>query len=396
MNITVVGLGYVGLPLAIHLAKHFPVTGFDVKTERIEQLQSGYDLSHEIDRETIQQANIHFTSNPEGIKESNFIIVCVPTPINKAKKPDLSFLEKASELVGKHLTKGSVVVYESTVYPGVTEEVCLPLLEHHSNLKCPQDFSIGYSPERVNPGDKERTINKITKVVAGIDEETTNLLADVYGKITHVHKAESIKVAEAAKVIENIQRDLNIALMNELHLIFDKLNIDTKQVLNAARTKWNFHDYKPGLVGGHCIGIDPYYLTYKAEEVGYHPQVILAGRRINDNMHSFHVKRIIKLLGKHGKISNAKILVLGVTFKPNIRDFRNSRVKQLIKELKEYGFDVHAHDPHVSDAVIQNHFDAKPSVLHDSFDIVVQAVNHDSYKEDVQQLKTRTLFIDIT
>ncbi len=400
-TMSVVGLGYVGLPLALALAKHFPVIGFDIQEKRIAELQQGYDRSHEIDRERLTSSSMTFTTDPEQLRKSQIIIVCVPTPITKANKPDLSPLESASIIVGKNLSSGSIVVYESTVYPGVTEEFCLPLLEHHSGLRCPQDFSIGYSPERMNPGDKEHAIDKITKVVAGFDTETTEILASVYGKITTVHRAPAIKVAEAAKVIENIQRDLNIALMNELHLIFDKMGIETRAVLEAAGTKWNFHPYHPGLVGGHCIGVDPYYLTHRAEELGYHPQVILAGRQINDTMHSFYVRKIIQKLTAHGRsLAGGKVVILGVTFKPNVRDYRNSRVKHLIAELKEYGLEVLVVDPFVEPAVIEKEFQAKAITLDQlsTADLVLLAVNHHSFKETAAQLRQQKepLFMDIT
>src|SRR3989344_2144409 len=284
-TIALVGLGYVGLPLALALAKHFTVIGFDVNKKRIAELKENKDLSGEISSEQLSMVNISFTSEPSLLKTAEMIIVCVPTPIDEHNNPDLYCLESASEIIGKNLSPHTMVVYESTVYPGVTEEVCLPLLEKNSGLKCGKEFKVGYSPERINPGDKEHTIHKVTKIVSGMDEESLNIVDSVYSTVTKTHRASSIKVAEAAKVIENIQRDLNIALMNEFALIFDKMHINVKEVLEAAGTKWNFHKYSPGLVGGHCIGVDPYYLTYKAQELGYHPEVILAGRKINDNMH---------------------------------------------------------------------------------------------------------------
>lgn len=352
-TICVAGLGYVGLPLAVELSRHFTVIGFDVSEKRITELNNNLDCSGETAQEVLENTTINYTSNPEMIRTCNFIIVCVPTPVDDHNKPDLTFVESASELVGKNLFSGSIVVYESTVYPGVTEEVCVPILEKYSGLKHKQGFKVGYSPERINPGDKEHSIGKITKIVSGSDEESLSIIDYVYSKVTTTHKAPTIRVAEAAKVIENIQRDLNIALMNELAIIFDKMNIDVYDVLKAAGTKWNFHHYVPGLVGGHCIGVDPYYLTYKAEEHGYHPEVILAGRRINDNMHKYYAEKIIKHLQKNGGKS---VLLLGLTFKPNVSDYRNSRVKYLIKELKDYNIKVQAYDPYLSSEVINKQF----------------------------------------
>jgi len=352
-TICVAGLGYVGLPLAIELSRHFTVIGFDVSEKRITELNNNLDNSGEITQEVLENATINYTSNLEMIRTCNFIIVCVPTPVDDHNKPDLTFVESASELVGKNLSSGSIVVYESTVYPGVTEDVCVPILEKFSGLKHKQEFKVGYSPERINPGDKEHSIGKITKIVSGSDEESLSIIDYVYSKVTTTHKSPTIRVAEAAKVIENIQRDLNIALMNELAIIFDKMNIDVYDVLKAAGTKWNFHHYVPGLVGGHCIGVDPYYLTYKAEEHGYHPEVILAGRRINDNMHKYYAEKIIKHLQKNGGKS---VLLLGLTFKPNVSDYRNSRVKYLIKELKDYNIKVQAYDPYLTPEVINKQF----------------------------------------
>ena len=352
-TICVAGLGYVGLPLAIELSRHFTVIGFDVSEKRITELNNNLDNSGETAQEVLENTTINYTSNLEMIRTCNFIIVCVPTPVDDHNKPDLTFVESASELVGKNLSSGSIVVYESTVYPGVTEDVCVPILEKFSGLKHKQEFKVGYSPERINPGDKEHSIGKITKIVSGSDEESLSIIDYVYSKVTTTHKSPTIRVAEAAKVIENIQRDLNIALMNELAIIFDKMNIDVYDVLKAAGTKWNFHHYVPGLVGGHCIGVDPYYLTYKAEEHGYHPEVILAGRRINDNMHKYYAEKIIKHLQKNGGKS---VLLLGLTFKPNVSDYRNSRVKYLIKELKDYNIKVQAYDPYLTPEVINKQF----------------------------------------
>lgn len=390
-NICVLGLGYVGLPLALALAKHFPVIGFDVKKERIEQLQTGTDSSKEVSSENLKQSSLVFTSEAFKIKENNFIIVCVPTPVDNFNKPDLYFMESASKLVGENLSKGSIVVFESTVYPGVTEDICQPILEKYSGLKCGTDFKIGYSPERMNPGDKEHTIKHITKIVSGMDEESLDIIDKVYSTVTKTYRAQSIKVAEAAKVIENIQRDINIALMNELAIIFDRLKIDTSAVLDAASTKWNFQRFHPGLVGGHCISIDPYYLTYIAENLGYHPEVILAGRRINDNMHKFYAEKILKKLqqieinyekNNENNDGRKKVAILGLTFKPDVADCRNSRVKYLIKELQEYNVQVTAYDPYVSKEETEKSFNAEFIELSDllngskKVDLIVLATEH--------------------
>jgi UDP-N-acetyl-D-glucosamine/UDP-N-acetyl-D-galactosamine dehydrogenase len=375
-RIAVVGLGYVGLPLALALSKHFDVVGFDVDAQRIEDLRSGIDISGEVAEQDLQNCSIEFTSESVLLQQTTFVIICVPTPIDSHKKPDLTYLESASKVVGENMSGGVVVVYESTVYPGVTQEICVPILERYSGLTCGLDFRVGYSPERVNPGDAQRTIEKITKIVAGSDDIALKTVNDVYSKITTTHQATSIKVAEAAKVIENIQRDLNIALMNELAIIFDKMGLNVYDVLEAAGTKWNFHKYHPGLVGGHCIGVDPYYLTHKAEELGHHPQVILAGRRINDNMHKFYAQKIIKLLQKRG---GKNVLILGLTFKPNVSDFRNSRVAHLISELQEFSLDVFAYDPFVTKDIVQSKFGAYFRDINsnlDDIDLMVLAVKH--------------------
>jgi UDP-N-acetyl-D-glucosamine/UDP-N-acetyl-D-galactosamine dehydrogenase len=384
-SVCVVGLGYVGLPLAIELNKHFPVVGFDVNKQRIEELRNNNDSSGEVASGKLVESSISFTWDQTKIRETNFIIICVPTPIDKHKKPDLKYLRASSETIGKNLRSGSIVVYESTVYPGVTEEVCIPVLEEASGMKCGVGFKVGYSPERINPGDTEKTIDKITKIVSGSDIESTHKIDEVYGKITSTHKAPSIRVAEAAKVIENIQRDLNISLMNELAILFDKMDLNVTEVLEAAGTKWNFHSYYPGLVGGHCIGVDPYYLTYKAEEVGHHADVILAGRRINDNMHKFYAHKIIKRLHKSGGNS---VLLLGLTFKPNVSDYRNTRVKHLIKELQHYGVKVYAYDPYISKEIVENHFNAThydPTLTQPSIDLSVLAVSHRKIQHLIQQ-----------
>jgi len=347
-KICVVGLGYVGLPVAVALSHKYNVVGFDINEYRINQLKLGIDETNEVNTDALSSVNIEFTTDSSNISKCDFIIVAVPTPINDSKQPDLTPLIKASETVGRNLSKGSIVVYESTVYPGATEEVCLPILEKASGLQGGVDFFVGYSPERINPGDKEHTFTTIKKVVSGQTEEVLEIIADVYGSVivAGVHKASSIKVAEAAKVIENTQRDLNIALMNELAIIFHKLGIDTQEVLKASGTKWNFLRFSPGLVGGHCIGVDPYYLTHKAESVGYYPQVILAGRRINDEMGKFVATSLIKeMIHQNISIQGSVVTVLGLTFKENVPDLRNSKVIDVIKELIEFGVNVQVHDP---------------------------------------------------
>ena len=347
-KIAVIGLGYVGLPLAVHFAEKFYTTGLDLKESIIENCRQHKDPTGEVSKEQFEKADFFFpTSDPSAISDADYIIVAVPTPIDKARRPDLQYIISSSETAGKYMKKGAVVVFESTVYPGVSEEICVPILEKTSGYIWKKDFHIGYSPERINPGDKDHTLTNITKVVAGDDEKTCEKLAKLYESIVKagVHKTRTIKEAEAAKVIENTQRDLNIALMNELALIFDKLGIDTQNVLNAAGTKWNFLPFGPGLVGGHCIGVDPYYLTFKAESEGYHPQMILAGRRINDTMGRFIVEKTIKMIVNQGfTVKGAKVAVLGLTFKENCPDLRNTRVIDIIEELQSYGADVLVHD----------------------------------------------------
>ncbi|MBX9965064.1 MAG: nucleotide sugar dehydrogenase [Burkholderiales bacterium] len=348
-TIAVVGLGYVGLPLAVEFGKKFDTVGFDLSTRKIEAYLRFEDPTGEMSAEELRASKrLRCTSDPSLIATADFVVVAVPTPVDVAHQPDFSPLESASDFVGRHLKRGAIVVFESTVYPGATEEVCIPILERVSGLKWKQDFFVGYSPERINPGDKERTLTKIRKVVSGDTPETLERVAEVYGSVitAGVYKATSIKVAEAAKVIENTQRDLNIALMNELAIIFERVGIDTLEVLEAAGTKWNFLPFRPGLVGGHCIGVDPYYLTHKAEMLGYHPQVILAGRRINDGMGKYIAEQTVKHLIQLGfPVKNADIGVLGLTFKENCRDLRNSRVVDIIHELESYGVRVHVHDP---------------------------------------------------
>jgi UDP-N-acetyl-D-glucosamine/UDP-N-acetyl-D-galactosamine dehydrogenase len=376
-KVCVVGLGYVGLPLAVELSKHFDVVGVDVNEVRISELNKFVDSSGEVASAELKNAKIVITSAVDKIAGTEVIIACVPTPISEEKVPDLSFLKKVSKTIGENMSARAIVVYESTVYPGVTEEVCVPILEKSSGMKCGKEFKVGYSPERMNPGDKEHSIKNIIKVVAGMDQDALSAIDYVYGKITTTHCAANIRVAEAAKVIENIQRDLNIALMNELAIIFDKMDIDVGAVLESAGTKWNFHKYSPGLVGGHCIGVDPYYLTYKAEQLGYTPEVILAGRKINDEMHSYYSGKIMKIFEKTG---GKKVYLLGLTFKPNVADFRNSRVKHLIKDLINYGIEVCAFDPYLTKEVVEENFAVKyvePDTENFKADLIVMATAHD-------------------
>ena len=348
-KLSLIGLGYVGMPIAVAFSNRgIDVIGFDLNEKKIELYKDGVDPTHEVGDEGIKACNVEFTSDETRLREAKFHIVAVPTPVNDDHTPDLSPVEGASEILGRNLTKGSVVVFESTVYPGVTEEVCVPILEKESGLKCGTDFKIGYSPERINPGDKVHRLESITKIVSGMDEETLDCVAKVYEIVVDagVHRAESIKVAEAAKVIENSQRDINIAFMNELSIIFNKMGIDTKSVLDAAGTKWNFLKFYPGLVGGHCIGVDPYYLTYKAEMLGYHSQVILAGRQINDDMGKYVAESCVKQLIKADKpVRGAKVAILGFTFKENCPDTRNTKVWDIVKELREYGIEPVITDP---------------------------------------------------
>lgn len=347
-KIALVGLGYVGMPIAVAFSKKVKVVGFDLNAKKIELYKNGIDPTNEVGNEAIKACTVDFTADENKLKEAKFFIVAVPTPVNDDHTPDLTPVEGASEIVGRNLTKGSVVVYESTVYPGVTEDICVPILERESGLKCGVDFKIGYSPERINPGDKVHRLETITKIVSGMDEETLDTVAKVYELVVEagVHRAATIKVAEAAKVIENSQRDINIAFMNELSIIFNKMGIDTKSVLEAAGTKWNFLKFYPGLVGGHCIGVDPYYLTYKAEELGYHSQIILSGRRINDDMGKYVAESTVKNLIKADvSIKNAKVAILGFTFKENCPDTRNTKIIDIYNELKEYGITAAIADP---------------------------------------------------
>lgn len=387
-KICIVGLGYVGLPLAIAFAeKDFNVIGFDLNQDKIDKYLQGIDPTNEVGDDRIKNIkNLKFTSNEKDISESNFIIVAVPTPVLENKSPDFRPLIGASTIIGKNMKKGSVVVYESTVYPGATEEVCLPVLEKYSGMKCGIDFKIGYSPERINPADKENTLTKIMKITSGIDKESSDIIAEVYGAIIEagIHRASSIKVAEAAKVIENSQRDINIAFMNELAMIFDRIGIDTLEVLEAAGTKWNFLSYRPGLVGGHCIGVDPYYLADKANELGYHAQVILSGRRINDGMAKFVAEKTIKkLINANIRVKGADILIMGLTFKENCPDLRNSKVNDIILELKEYGVNVHVVDPMAEKIEAKKEYNIELENLKDikNMDAIIIAVGHKEYRE---------------
>jgi UDP-N-acetyl-D-glucosamine/UDP-N-acetyl-D-galactosamine dehydrogenase len=385
-KIAVVGLGYVGLPVAVAFGKKQSVIGFDINEHRINTLKEGIDYTKEVEPSELNESDIYFTNDPTKLSEVDFIIVAVPTPINENKQPDLTPVIRASEMIARHMQKGSIVVYESTVYPGVTEDVCVPILEQYSVLKNGVDFFVGYSPERINPGDKEHTFTKITKVVSGQNEEVTEIVAGVYGSVVEagVYRANSIKVAEAAKVIENTQRDINIALMNELAIIFDKIGIDTNEVLKAAGTKWNFLPFSPGLVGGHCIGVDPYYLTHKAESLGYHPEVILSGRRINDNMGKFIATSLIKqMIRKNMPIQGSKVTLLGLTFKENVPDLRNSKVIDIITELEDFGIDVQITDEYASYEDAIKEYDIK-LVSYENLapaDAVIFAVAHNEYVE---------------
>ena len=384
-KIAVVGLGYVGLPLALEFAKHFQVIGFDVSQERVEKMRNGFDPSNELPGSAFEGVDIQFSSEPDILKDAHFYIVAVPTPVDEHKVPNLEPIYQASKTIGKYLKKGDYVIYESTVYPGCTEEDCLPILENLSRLKVNEDFKIGYSPERINPGDKERTIDKILKIVSGCDEESLREIAAIYGAIIKagIYEAPSIKVAEAAKVIENTQRDLNISFMNELSIIFDKMGIDTQEVIEAAGTKWNFLKFYPGLVGGHCISVDPYYLLHKSKQLGYDPQVILSGRRINDSMPAFIAKRLVQMLIQRGKgPQNTKVLVMGVTFKENVSDIRNSKVVDLVRELMGYSVNVHLTDPHASPNEVAHEYKLTlVDQISNDYDAVVIAVNHDEYKQ---------------
>ncbi|SDB41710.1 UDP-N-acetyl-D-galactosamine dehydrogenase [Fusobacterium necrophorum] len=385
-KIAVVGMGYVGLPLAIAYAeKGYDVIGFDINKEKIQLYLDGKDPTNEVGEDKIQKTTLKFSYNEKDLQDRNFIIVAVPTPVLKNKMPDLRPLQRASAVVGRNLSQGAIVVYESTVYPGATEEVCLPILEQESKMKGGVDFKIGYSPERVNPADKVNTLTKIVKITSGMDEESGEEIAKVYGSIIEagIHKASSIKVAEAAKVIENSQRDINIAFVNELAMIFDRIGIDTLEVLEAAGTKWNFLPYRPGLVGGHCIGVDPYYLADKANELGYHAQVILAGRRINDGMAKFVAEQTIKkMIENNLKIKDSKVLVMGLTFKENCPDLRNSKVADMVQELKDYGVEVLVVDPMADAKEAMKEYGIVLYKIEDIKDVdtIVVAVGHKEYR----------------
>jgi UDP-N-acetyl-D-glucosamine/UDP-N-acetyl-D-galactosamine dehydrogenase len=384
-KISLVGLGYVGMPIAVAFAKKADVIGFDISDEKIKLYKSGIDSTKEVGDEAIKETTVEFTADESKLKEAKFHIVAVPTPVNEDHTPDLKPVESASKTVGRNLTKGSIVVFESTVYPGVTEEICIPILEKESGMKCGEDFKVGYSPERINPGDKVHRLETIVKVVSGMDEESLDIIAKVYELVVDagVHRAESIKVAEAAKVIENSQRDINIAFMNELSIIFNKMDIDTKAVLKAAGTKWNFLNFFPGLVGGHCIGVDPYYLTYKAEQLGYHSQIILSGRRINDDMGKYVTENVVKNMIKEDKqIKGATIAIFGVTFKENCPDVRNTKVIDVINELKEYGINVVVVDPVAEKQDLLNLYGIRLQEIDDvkGVDAVIFAVPHEEFK----------------
>ena len=385
--LAVVGLGYVGLPLAVALSQHMDVLGFDINAGRIAELAQGHDRTREVSDEGLRAATVRYTSDPADLAQAAVIIVAVPTPIDDHRSPDLTPVVGATTTVGRHMSKGCVVVYESTVYPGLTEEICVPILEKESGLRFGSDFTVGYSPERINPGDKVHTLETITKIVSGSDQATADLLAQIYGSVVRagIHRASSIKVAEAAKVIENTQRDLNIALMNELSIIFDRLGIDTLDVLEAAGTKWNFLPFRPGLVGGHCIGVDPYYLTFKAEELGCHPQVILAGRRINDGMGKHVAETCVKLLIRQGRLVNAaRVGILGFTFKENVPDLRNTGVIDVVRELQECGVDVLVHDPLADAGEVRHEYGLSFAALDElaNLDALILAVPHKAYAEN--------------
>ncbi|CAN5551564.1 nucleotide sugar dehydrogenase [soil metagenome] len=383
-TLAVIGLGYVGLPIALEFAKKLKVIGFDINAKRVEMMRNQIDPSKELESEAFEGCDIEFTNDLEVLKKANFFIVAVPTPVDEHNTPDLVPVQRASETIGKVIKEGDYVVFESTVYPGCTEEDCLPIIETLSGLTNIEHFKIGYSHERINPGDKEHTLAKIIKVVSGCDEESLDVIARVYELVVTagVHRASSIKVAEAAKIIENTQRDLNIALMNELSIIFDRMNINTYEVLAAAGTKWNFLKFQPGLVGGHCIGVDPYYLTYKSRELGYNSQVILAGRVINDGMAGYVAKKILQhIIKNNGNIKDAKVLVMGATFKENVSDIRNSKVADVVKELKSFSLNVDLVDPHASSAELQHEYGLKLAEnTGTDYDAVLIAVPHSDYK----------------
>jgi UDP-N-acetyl-D-galactosamine dehydrogenase len=402
VRLAIIGMGYVGLPLAVEFGKIYPVAGFDVSQRRVQELKKGVDRTREVESANLAAARLlNFTTDLDDLRACNYYIVTVPTPIDAHNNPDLRPLLAASETVGRVLSRGDIVVYESTVYPGCTEDDCVPILENHSGLKFNRDFFCGYSPERINPGDKEHTVVKIKKVVSGSTAETAEKVGALYASIitAGVYRASSIKVAEAAKVIENTQRDINIAFINELSLIFNRLGIDTQEVLAAAGTKWNFLPFRPGLVGGHCIGVDPYYLTFKAETLGYHPEVILAGRRINDGMGNYVAQQVIKLMIKKGhRVENASMLILGITFKENCPDIRNSRVIDIFNELSEYGCRTDVYDPWADPEDVKQEYgiDMLPRVS-DKYDAVILAVAHRAFLEFPYKkfMKENTVVYDV-
>jgi len=385
-KISIVGLGYVGMPIAVAFADKVDVIGFDISKEKVDLYNQGIDPTKEVGDDAIKNTNVEFTYDEKRLKDAKFHIVAVPTPVSSDNKPDLAPLISASKSVGRNIVKGSIIVFESTVYPGVTEEICIPILEEESGLKCGYDFKVGYSPERINPGDKVHRLETIVKVVSGMDDESLDVIAKVYELVVDagIHRAESIKVAEAAKIIENSQRDINIAFMNELSIIFNEMNIDTKAVLAAAGTKWNFLNFTPGLVGGHCIGVDPYYLTYKAEQLGYHSQIILSGRRINDDMGKYVVRNLIKKLIKADvPVKGAKVAILGLTFKENCPDTRNTRVIDIVNELKDYGIDPVIADPEADREEAREEYGLTLDSIDDvkDMDAVIVAVGHKQFLE---------------
>lgn len=397
-KLSLVGLGYVGMPIAVAFARKIKVVGFDLNAAKIDLYKSGVDPTNEVGDDVIKNTTVEFTADPSKLREAKFHIVAVPTPVNDDHTPDLTPVEGASRILGQNLTKGSIVVFESTVYPGVTEDICVPILEKESGLKCGVDFKIGYSPERINPGDKVHRLETITKIVSGMDEETLNEVAHIYELVVEagVYRAESIKVAEAAKVIENSQRDINIAFMNELSIIFNKMGIDTKSVLSAAGTKWNFLKFQPGLVGGHCIGVDPYYLTYKAEQLGYHSKIILSGRRINDDMGKYVAENLVKNLIKADiPVKSAKVAILGFTFKENCPDTRNTKVIDIYKELQEYGITPMVVDPAADAAEAKRLYGITFNTMEDikEMDAVIVAVSHKQFltldKEKISSLYSK-------
>lgn len=394
-TLAVIGLGYVGLPIALEFARKIKVIGFDINADRVSLMKQGIDPSKELDKEAFEGCDIEFTNELEVLKSANFFIVAVPTPVDKHNVPDLVPVQRASETIGKVIKKGDYVVYESTVYPGCTEEDCVPIIEKISGLKMVEDYKIGYSPERINPGDKEHTLSSIVKIVSGCCSESLDTIAKVYELVVKagVHKASSIKVAEAAKIIENTQRDLNIALMNELSIIFDKMNINTFEVLEAAGTKWNFLKFQPGLVGGHCIGVDPYYLTYKSRKLGYDSQVILAGRNINDGMAGYVAKKVLQhIIQNNGNVKDANVLVMGATFKENVSDIRNSKIADVVSELKSFSLNVDVTDPFASSEELQHEYGfGLAENLRKDYDAVIITVPHTHYKQyDAEYFKSIT------